>query len=276
MTQAFLRPGDDAVYSQHAFAVYPLADAGARRDRHRGAGARLRARPAGDARRDHAARRASCSSPIRTIRPARGSRPKRCARSSRRCRATSSSCSTRPTTSTSIRREHAPSAAWIADATPNLVVSRTFSKALRPGGAARRLRRHGRQRRRHAEPRAPAVQRQRAGAGGGARGARRHRLRRGEPRAQRRGHARSSRTALRRSACRYVPSHGNFVLATSAMRRAVYRRAAAAGRDRAPGRQLRPAGVAARHRRPARGEPRASSMRSRTRSPADPVDPHRP
>ena len=64
-------------------------------------------------------------------------------------------------------------------------------EGLRPRRAARRLRHHGRQRRRHAESRAPAVQRQRARAGGGARGARRHGLRRRESRAQPRGDARA-------------------------------------------------------------------------------------
>ena len=54
-TQAFLRPGDEAVYSQHAFAVYPLATQA------RGAsGVAVPARDLGhdldgDARRDHAA-----------------------------------------------------------------------------------------------------------------------------------------------------------------------------------------------------------------------------
>ena len=75
VTQAFLRPGDSAVYSRHAFAVYPLATQA------RGAtgievpatadyGARPRRRCAPRSSR----RRAWCSSPIRTIRPARGSR----------------------------------------------------------------------------------------------------------------------------------------------------------------------------------------------------------
>ncbi len=48
-------------------------------------------------------------------------------------------------------------------------------QGVRPRGAARRLRRHERRRRRPAESRAPAVQRQLAGAGGGDRRARRHR-----------------------------------------------------------------------------------------------------
>ena len=56
-TQAFLRPGDHAVYSQHAFAVYPLATQA------RGAtgievpARDYGARPGGDARGDHAATR---------------------------------------------------------------------------------------------------------------------------------------------------------------------------------------------------------------------------
>ena len=87
VTQAFLRPGDHAVYSCHAFAVYPLAVQA------RGAtGIEVPARDYGhDLPAMRAAitpRRASCSSPIRTIRPARGSRRTRSRRSSRPCRTT--------------------------------------------------------------------------------------------------------------------------------------------------------------------------------------------
>ena len=172
---AFLQPGDDAVYAQHAFAVYPLATQARGAHRHRGAGARLRPRPAGDARGDHAAdarrvRRQSEQSD-RHVDRAGGARGVRRVGAARR----RSSCSTRRTTSTSSPRDRADSVALDRDAIPNLVVSRTFSKAY--GLAALRvgygvMNADGR---RHAEPRAPAVQRQRARAGRGGRGARRHR-----------------------------------------------------------------------------------------------------
>ena len=54
VTQAFLRPGDDAVYSQHAFAVYPLATQA------RGAiGIEVPARDAGSRSRRRCARRST-------------------------------------------------------------------------------------------------------------------------------------------------------------------------------------------------------------------------
>ena len=120
----------------------PARHAGARRARHRGAGARLGHDLAGDARGDHADDARSCSSPIRTIRPAPGSRRRRSRRSSRRCRRTCWSCSTRRTTSTSSRRQPRRQRARGSRRYPNLIVSRTFSKALRARGAARRLRHH--------------------------------------------------------------------------------------------------------------------------------------
>ncbi len=94
--------------------------------------------------------------------------------------------------------------------------------------------------RRHAEPRAPAVQRQLAGAGGGGGGARRRRVRRREPRAQRRRHARSSTTALGalrpglRAVARQLRA-GKVGDARRASTSALLR----AGRHRAAGRQLR-------------------------------------
>ena len=136
--------------------------------------------------------RASCSSPIRTIRPARGS-PPAALRSVHRVGAARrrSSCSTRRTTSISNRPTAATASAGSREF-PHLVGVAVVLEGVRTGGAARRLRRHGCRRRRHAESRAPAVQRQRARAGGGHRGARRRRVRRREPRAQPRGTARSS------------------------------------------------------------------------------------
>ncbi len=147
--------------------------------------------------------RASCSSPIRTIRPAPGSRRPRC----------EAFIASMPRDVLVVldeayneylepAQQRADSAALDRASIRNLVVSRTFSKAyglaaLRVGYGIMDAERRG-----HAESRAPAVQRQRAGAGGGARGARRHRLRRREPRAQPRGPARSSTRASTRSASR--------------------------------------------------------------------------
>ena len=155
-------------------------------------------------------RRASCSSPIRTIRPARGSRR-----------------TTLEAFIASVPRDvvvvldeayneyleparRAPSVAWIARYPQSRRVADVL-QGLRPRGAARRLRRHGRQRRRHAEPRAPAVQRQRARAGRGA--SRRSPTPTTSRRAARstRGHAQLE-AGLHALGVRYVPSHGNFVL----------------------------------------------------------------
>ncbi len=108
--------------------------------------------------------------------------------------------------------DRADSVGWIARY-PNLVVSRSFSKAY--GLAALRIG-YGvmsDRGRRHVQPRAPAVQRERPRAGRRHRGARRHRV--SSTRAAR-AQPRRARAALRaastRSAFPYVPSHGNFVL----------------------------------------------------------------
>ena len=81
----------------------------------------------------------SSSSPIRTIRRARFSpwAEIRALRASA-CRATCSSCSTRPTANTLPDELKSPTHGWIAKH-PNLIVSRTFSKAYRSRGPARGL-----------------------------------------------------------------------------------------------------------------------------------------
>ena len=175
VTQAFLRPGDTRRLLAARVRRLSAGHAGARRRRHRGAGARLRPRPRGDARGDHAddARRVRRQSEQsdRHLDRAGGARGVHRVGAAR-CR---SSCSTRRTTSTSSRRSSRRQRRVDRRGIPNLVVSRTFSKAY--GLAALRVG-YGvdaRDGRRPAEPRAPAVQRQRARAGGGARGARRRR-----------------------------------------------------------------------------------------------------
>ena len=128
VTQAFLRPGDHAVYSRHAFAVYPLAV--------QARGATGIEVPARDYGHDLPAMRAAIT-PADARRVRRQSQQSdrhvdraRCAarRSSRRSPRTCSSCWTRPTTSTSSPRStrRAPPG---RQRTPNLIVSRTFSKA---------------------------------------------------------------------------------------------------------------------------------------------------
>ena len=85
LAEAFLTPEVEAIYSQYAFAVYPIAAAGDGRARLRCAGAPggssdgARARSGRDGRAS-ASVRASCSSPIRTTRPAPGSSAMPCVR----------------------------------------------------------------------------------------------------------------------------------------------------------------------------------------------------
>lgn len=126
-TQAFLRPGDDTVYSQHAFAVYPLAT--------QARGARGIEVPARDLGHDLAAMRAAMTPQTRIVFIANPNNP---------------TGTWLPPTEVhafvaSVPRgvlvvldeayneylqpdEQANSASWIA-AYPNLIVSRTFSKA---------------------------------------------------------------------------------------------------------------------------------------------------
>ncbi len=126
--RAFLQPGDSAVFSRHAFLVYPLVtqaigavplevpakDYGADLD------AMLKALRAGT--------RRWCSSPTRTTRPAPSSRGRTSAASWSACRRGCWWCWTRPTASTCPPELASPTAAWV-ERIPNLVVSRTLSKA---------------------------------------------------------------------------------------------------------------------------------------------------
>ena len=213
-------------------------------------------------------RRASCSSPIRTTRPARGSRP-------------------------------AELEAFIASVPRDVLVvlDEAYNEYLDPRDRARQRRAGSRATRisssrarsprptaspalrvgygvmhadgrRHAEPRAPAVQRQRARAGG-----------RRSRRSPTPSYVDESR-ALNARACAQLDAglRARSACATSRRtatscsvegrrrRRRVYQRAARAGRDRAAGRRLRTARASARHRRPAARRTSASSPRSRRRS----------
>ena len=140
-------------------------------------------------------RRAWCSSPTPTTRPARSSSASSGRSSSPPCRATSSSSWTRPTPSSS-RTRATRTRSPTCGGDHLLIVLRTFSKiyglaGLRVGYGVAHPEHH-----RPAEPPARAVQRQHAGAGGGARGARRRRARRAHPR---RSTARAWPTCARRS-----------------------------------------------------------------------------
>ena len=158
-TQAFLRPGDEAVYSQHAFAVYPLATQA------RGAtGIEVPARDlghdlAGDARRDHASARASCSSPIPTIPTGTWLAPA----------AVATFIASVPPDVLVVLDEayneylepaqQADSASWLGEH-PNLLISRTFSKAYGLAGLRVGYGIGGCFGRGHAQSRPPAVQRE--------------------------------------------------------------------------------------------------------------------
>ena len=197
VTQAFLRPGDSAVYSQHAFAVYPLATMA------RGAaGIEVPARELGH---DLAAMRAAITATTRVVFVANPNNPTGTWIEPAALEAFVASV---PEDVVVVLDEAyneylepsqlAPSAAWVGRY-PNLVVSRTFSKAY--GLAALRIG-YGADApggRRHAESRPAAVQRQRARAGGRARRARRRRVRRRKPRTESRGpaHARGRRPRAR-------------------------------------------------------------------------------
>ena len=126
-TQAFLRPGDDTVYAQHAFAVYPLATQA------RGArGIEVRARDLGH---DLAAMRAALTPQTRIVFIANPNNPTGTWLSPAEVQAFVASV---PTSVLIVLDEayneylqadqQANSASWIA-AHPNLLVSRTFSKA---------------------------------------------------------------------------------------------------------------------------------------------------
>ena len=173
--RAFLRPGREAVYSQHCFAVYPLAT--------QARGARSIEVPAQNYGHDleamaqaiddetYVAWIANPNNPTGTF-----VAPERSRRSSQRCRSACWWCSTRPTTSTCRTSCAATGRSWLKRH-PEPGRHAHLLQGLRPGRAARRLRARASGGGRPDEPRAPAVQRQQPRARRGDRGARRHGVR---------------------------------------------------------------------------------------------------
>ena len=180
VTQAFLRPGDHAVWSQHAFIVYPLATQARGAHRHRGPGEGLRTRPGRDARRDHAAHADRVRRQSEQSRREPGSRPPPSRPSSMRCPRDVLVVLDEAYNEFLEPCDQSDAVDWVATlSAPDRVAD--ILQGPRSRRAAHRLRRDGRVGGRPAEPCAPAIQRQLAGAGGGDRGARGHRLRRREP-----------------------------------------------------------------------------------------------
>jgi histidinol-phosphate aminotransferase len=126
-TQAFLRPGDEAVYSQHAFAVYPLAT--------QARGAKGIAIPARDLGHDLPAMRAAMNARTRIVFVANPNNPTGTWLAPETVRAFIASV---PADVLVVLDEayneylepsqQADSASWLAQH-PNLLISRTFSKA---------------------------------------------------------------------------------------------------------------------------------------------------
>ena len=251
VAQAFLKPGDEAVCSKHAFAVYPLAT--------QARGATLVEAPARGYAHDLDAMRAAITPRTRVVFVANPNNPtgtwiardrgrrlrrERAARRRRRARR-------------GLRRVPRPGRALALarlDRPPS--EPRRLAhvlEGLRPRGAAHRLRRDGSAARRPGQPRPPALQRQRARAGGGDRRAARPGLRRGERDAEPRRPA-AGRGRRRAPRLRDAAVERQLRARARRRRRARLPRAARAGRDRAAGRELRPARVAARDHRPAGGE----------------------
>jgi len=127
VSQAFLRPGDQAVYSQHAFVVYPLAT--------QARGATGIEVPARDYGHDLAAMRAAITRETRVVFVANPNNPTGTWIAPELLRAFIASVPANVLVvldeayNEYLEPEHrAESAAWVAEH-PNLIVSRTFSKA---------------------------------------------------------------------------------------------------------------------------------------------------
>ena len=210
VTQAFLRPGDSAVYSRHAFAVYPLATQA------RGATG-IEVAAAKDYGHDLPAMRAAIKPTTRVVFVANPNNPTGTWIAPDVLR---SFVATVPADVLRgagrgvqrVPRARAVRAERRLDAQPSQ--SRRVAnvlEGLRTCRVARWLRRHERGRRGHAESRAPALQRECARAGSGAGGARRRRLREESRALNREGRA-VLEQGFAKLGLAFVPSHANFVL----------------------------------------------------------------
>ena len=226
-TMAYLRPGDAAVYSQHAFAVYPLAT--------HARGATGIEVPARDLGHDLAAMRAAITPLTRVVFVANPNNPTGTFIAPAALEAFIDSV---PRDVLVVLDEayneylepadRVDSIGWVKRY-PHLAVSRSFSKAY--GLAALRIgygvmNDRGR---RHDESRAPAVQRQCAGAGGSGGRARRRRLRRRLARAEPAGTCAAVRGIRRASALRTCPRMATSCWRRSATPRGSTRRCCASG-----------------------------------------------
>jgi histidinol-phosphate aminotransferase len=126
---AFVEKGQSIVYAQYSFAVYALATQGSGRARDRRAGCQARSRPRRDARRHHRRHapdlRRQPEQPDRHVHRRPGARGVS-RQSAAQCRWW---CSTRRTPNIWPAEKRYDSIAWVRRY-PNLLVSRTFSKAF--------------------------------------------------------------------------------------------------------------------------------------------------
>ena len=165
VARAYLAPGLNAVFSEHAFAVYPIAT--------QAVGAQAKVVPAKDWGHDLPAMLAAIDADTRVVFIANPNNPTGTWFGAEAldeflagCAGARAGGAGRGVHRVRRRQRSAGSVSTILAAYPNLLVSRTFSKAY--GLAALRvgLRLVHRRGRRRAEPRAPAVQRQQPGPGG--------------------------------------------------------------------------------------------------------------
>ena len=251
VTQAFLRPGDQAVYSRHAFAVYPLAV--------QARGATGIEVPARDFGHDLPAMRAAITPATRIVFVANPNNPTGTWIAPEVLEAFIASIPEDVLVVLDAAydeylepAQQAPSAAWTGTY-PNLIVSRTFSKAY--GLAALRVG-YGIMHAHVADMLNRVRQPFNVNALAQAAAAPRSPTPPMSRKAERSTGRACARSRLARSALglEFIPSHGNFLLVRVGEAERVLPAVARAGRDRASGRELRAAGVPAGHRRPSRGE----------------------
>jgi histidinol-phosphate aminotransferase len=217
------------VFSQHAFAVYPLASlsTGRRADLHAGQALRPRSR-------SHA-RRHPAGYAHRLDRQSEQSDRQLPALSGSACLPRSRAKDVVVVLDEAYNEylppaERVDTADWIKDF-PNLVITRTFSKIYGLAGLARRLRAGFGRGRRPDEPRPPAVQRQQPGDGRGVAALDDHEFVADSYELNRRGMAQIV-AGLKRLGLEHIPSHGNFVTFRAGDAAAVNQKLLQAGRHR--------------------------------------------